>query len=401
MPSPETPSPAEFAQGTFALDRYPPDKRNQLRAWDAADDYVLAELADELAEAGIDTTTVAPHIVLINDTFGALATAVASWFPSSRITSVSDSILSEIGARKNLETNGIDVARVTQVSACAEVTEDANLMIVRIPKSGDLLEHQLRTIRPRLNSQSRVVGAAMTRNIHTSTIEHFESILGPTTTTLAKRKARLINTTIDDDKPQTSSPWPISYATTLSGTPPLEIVSEAGVFAAGRLDQGTSLFLNSLPHEFGAAEVIDLGCGDGVVGMVAATRIKHGAVTFVDESYGAVRSAQLTWEANHAKTTGEVVPHFVVANVLDSPELQVEGTIDYVLCNPPFHADHAITDAVAWDMFSQSHSALHSGGELWVVGNRHLHYHAKLKRQFGNSEVVASNTKFVVLRAVR
>jgi 16S rRNA (guanine1207-N2)-methyltransferase len=52
-------------------------------------------------------------------------------------------------------------------------------------------------------------------------------------------------------------------------------------------------------------------------------------------------------------------------------------------------------------MFADSRRSLRRGGELWVVGNRHLGYHAKLKRLFGNCEVVASNTKFVVLRAVR
>jgi 16S rRNA (guanine1207-N2)-methyltransferase len=35
------------------------------------------------------------------------------------------------------------------------------------------------------------------------------------------------------------------------------------------------------------------------------------------------------------------------------------------------------------------------------VGNRHLAYHAKLHRIFGNDEFVASSPKFVVLRAVR
>jgi 23S rRNA (guanine1835-N2)-methyltransferase len=38
-------------------------------------------------------------------------------------------------------------------------------------------------------------------------------------------------------------------------------------------------------------------------------------------------------------------------------------------------------------------------GELWVVGNRHLDYHIKLKRWFKRVELAASNTKFVVLKA--
>jgi 16S rRNA (guanine1207-N2)-methyltransferase len=50
-------------------------------------------------------------------------------------------------------------------------------------------------------------------------------------------------------------------------------------------------------------------------------------------------------------------------------------------------------------MFVESRDALRPGGELWVVGNRHLGYWDKLNRLFGGCETVASNAKFVVLRA--
>ena len=72
-----------------------------------------------------------------------------------------------------------------------------------------------------------------------------------------------------------------------------------------------------------------------------------------------------------------------------------------ILNNPPFHQDVAVGDAVAWQMFCESRDRLVPGGELRVIGNRHLTYHAKLKRLFGNCEVVASNRKFVILSAVR
>ena len=44
---------------------------------------------------------------------------------------------------------------------------------------------------------------------------------------------------------------------------------------------------------------------------------------------------------------------------------------------------------------------LQYGGELRIVGNRHLDYHHKLKKLFGNCTLIASNQKFVVLRAVK
>jgi len=52
-------------------------------------------------------------------------------------------------------------------------------------------------------------------------------------------------------------------------------------------------------------------------------------------------------------------------------------------------------------MFSESKAALENKGELWVIGNRHLAYHAKLKQIFGNCEVVASNKKFTLFKTIK
>ncbi|EPD63258.1 ribosomal RNA large subunit methyltransferase G [Streptomyces sp. HGB0020] len=36
-----------------------------------------------------------------------------------------------------------------------------------------------------------------------------------------------------------------------------------------------------------------------------------------------------------------------------------------------------------------------------MIGNRHLGYHVKLRKVFGNSQLVAGDSKFVVLKAVK
>lgn len=76
-------------------------------------------------------------------------------------------------------------------------------------------------------------------------------------------------------------------------------------------------------------------------------------------------------------------------------------SVDLVINNPPFHSQRATSDHTAWGMFTGAKRALRPGGELWVIGNRHLGYHLKLRRLFGNCEVLASDPKFVLLRAVK
>ena len=145
----------------------------------------------------------------------------------------------------------------------------------------------------------------------------------------------------------------------------------------------------------------DLGCGNGILGVRTAVNNPEAEVTFIDESYRAVASAEATFRANLGPARRA---RFLVGNGMfdmANGAALLQGSIDRVLNNPPFHENHAICDAMASEMFSESRAVLRRGGDLWVVGNRHLAYQAKLKHIFGNCEQVASNAGFVVLRAFR
>ena len=74
---------------------------------------------------------------------------------------------------------------------------------------------------------------------------------------------------------------------------------------------------------------------------------------------------------------------------------------DLILCNPPFHQQHTVGDQIAVSLFKQSHRVLRKGGELWVIGNRHLDYHNILNRVFGAHQVVATNAKFIIVKTVK
>ena len=50
------------------------------------------------------------------------------------------------------------------------------------------------------------------------------------------------------------------------------VTNHAGIFCADRLDLGTRFLLRHLPRRHGPDRVIDLGCGNGVVGTAAAAR---------------------------------------------------------------------------------------------------------------------------------
>lgn len=387
-------------QGEFELARFPVRKNDRLRAWDAADEYLLQHVADSRPHG--DQPAV-PTVLVVNGGPGALAVGLVAG-GATDVRVMSDSYLDHVGTEENLRRNGFDPAAVTLMGPFGLDAPEAppvDLVLMKIPKSFALLEDQLCRISPHLSPGAVVVAAAMSKHIHTSTLQLFERILGPTTTSLARKKARLVECSPAADREPATSPWPARIPTGGGG---LVLVNHANVFSREKLDIGTRFLLDHLPAVEGPAHVVDLGCGNGVVGLAIAATAPEAHVTFVDESFMAVASAAATYAENLGEDRAATSARFAVGDTLfhlQSGDPIERGSIDLVVNNPPFHDDHAVGDAIAWQMFTEAHGALAIGGELRVVGNRHLAYHAKLKRVFGNCRVVASNSKFVVYSALR
>ncbi|MDH6114197.1 23S rRNA (guanine1835-N2)-methyltransferase [Kitasatospora sp. MAP12-15] len=372
------------SRGDLDLARFPADPRDPLRAWDAADAYLLRHL-DSLAVSGT--------VVVVGDRWGALTTALAAYAP----VQITDSFLAQQATRANLARNGVDAGAVQLLSTQDAPPSRIDVLLIRVPKSLALLEDQLHRLAPGVHADTVVIGTGMVTEIHTSTLKLFERILGPTRTSLAEKKARLIFCTPDARPEHAASPWPHAYQlpADIGVAAGLTVTNHAGTFCAERLDIGTRFFLRHLPQGRGPQHIVDLGCGNGVVGTAAALANPRAELTFIDESYQAVASAEATFRAN---TPAGAAGHFLVGDGLsDVPA----DSVDLVLNNPPFHTHQATTDATAWRMFTGSRRVLRPGGELWVIGNRHLGYHVKLRRLFGNCEVVTSDPKFVILRSVR
>ncbi|MGW5735985.1 MULTISPECIES: methyltransferase [Streptomyces] len=384
--------------GAYDLTRFPEDPRDPLRAWSAADAYLLRHLAGEADPKAEQPKEAKPvdlsgTVAVVGDRWGALTTALAEHGP----TMITDSFLAREAARANVARAGFAPDAVRLATTGDAPPGRIDVLLVRVPKSLALLEDQLHRLAPALHAGTVVVGTGMVTEIHTSTLDLFERIIGPTRTSLARQKARLIFSTPDPERDAGPSPWPRSYvldADSGAGAG-LTAVNHAGVFCAERLDIGTRFLLQHLPTGRGAAHVVDLGCGNGVLGTAAAVADPEATVTFVDESYPAVASAEATFRANASEATRA---EFIAGDALATVPA---GSVDLVLNNPPFHTHQATSGATAWRMFSGARAALRPGGELWVVGNRHLDYHVKLRKLFGNSQVVAGNPKFVILRAVK
>ncbi|CHO31467.1 methyltransferase family protein [Salmonella enterica subsp. enterica serovar Typhi] len=364
---------------SLTLKRFPQtDDVNPLLAWEAADEYLLQQL---------DETEIRGPVLILNDTFGALSCALAEHSPYS----IGDSYLSELGTRENLRHNGIAESSVTFLDSTADYPQAPGVVLIKVPKTLALLEQQLRALRKVVTAQTRIIAGAKARDIHTSTLELFEKVLGPTTTTLAWKKARLINCTFSH--PQlANAPQTLSWKLEDTGW---TIHNHANVFSRTGLDIGARFFMQHLPENLDG-EIVDLGWGNGVIGLSLLAKNPQANVVFVDESPMAVDSSRLNVETNLPEAFERC--EFMINNALSGVE---PFRFNAVFCNPPFHQKHALTDNIAWEMFHHARRCLKINGELYIVANRHLDYFHKLKKIFGNCATIATNNKFVILKAVK
>ena len=363
--------------GAFELSRYPSTPDRSLRAWDAADENILEHVSTQHIKDA--------RFLLVNDTFGALACALNEF----NIDHWSDSWLSQCAVKKNYRSNRL-AAEPGFIKSIDELEGTYDYVLIKVPKTTALLEDQLSRLHGHLHAASVVIGAGMVRHLNRSSFQCFEKVFGSVQTSLAKKKARLLFSGVDTSITPTVRK-PTEFVDAELGFP---LYGYANVFSRQRLDAGARFFLNTFDQLPAAAKVADLGCGNGVLG-IACQRLQPAAhVTFIDESYMAIESARLGYRHLFPDNTAS----FVVGDGLKEFE---SGSLDLVLCNPPFHQQHTIAEQTATTMFSESLRCLRDGAELWVVANRHLPYRRVLRRLFGQCELAAAGLRYTVYRMVK
>ena len=366
--------------GEFELQRLPKNGHESLRAWDAADEYVL----EHIANLNLPHTT---KILIINDSFGALAIGLNSF----QTHALSDSYLSQQATRLNVAANHLPENAVTLLKSVEPLPHVFDLVVIKVPKTLALLEFQLLQLRSKISDKSKIIVAGMIKMLTPSVWNLLARIIGETQTSLAQKKARLIFATFNPNLSAPQNPYPIRYV--LENTH-YEIANHANVFSREKLDIGTRFFLEHLPKSEKFNDIVDLGCGNGIVGLIAAEKNPAAQIHFVDESFMAIESARENFEKAFQNRTAQ----FYVGDCLTNFPLH---SADCVLCNPPFHQQHVIGDFIAQTMFQQAKNVLRQNGELWVIGNRHLNYGVSLAKLFGkqNVSLVTQNAKFKIWKA--
>ncbi len=364
-----------LANQDYHFERFPPNSDRSLQAWDAADEY-LYEYSQQQRFSSL---------LIYNDSFGFLSLALQS----QNTVTVSDSACTHAAIRNNAHINTIPDPTI-----CFPGEESGNFdgIILKMVKSLDLLSYEVAQASRLLNPEGRIILSGMSKHIHTSTITLFEKYFHTVSTSLAKKKARLLFASgPKEDKILPPSIRP-NQMMTYRG---LEISSHPGVFSSGKIDEGTKLLLETMIVPEKMDTVIDLGCGNGIIGINLAKNQDIQKVIFSDDSFLAIKSAKENWERN---IQSSVKADFLIQHSLqDIPN----ESADMVMSNPPYHQGFTNTLQIAFSFFTDAHRVLKKGGELWIVANNHLGYIQVLDNLFSNVRRITQNSAYTIYRAVK
>ena len=234
-----------------------------------------------------------------------------------------------------------------------------------------------------------MLAAGMDKHLSPRTAEMIETYIGPTTRHRGRSRARLFSATnqgLTLAKGVTAFKY---HCAELEA----ELSSLPNVFSGQSLDMGTRFLFDYLPQLKPAETLVDLACGNGVIGLVAGKLGIGRRCIFCDESAMAVESARLNLKT--CLDTGIQEATFIHGDGL----LELTQAPELILCNPPFHLQHTVDEYAGVRLLQQCATALAGGGRLCLVANRHLNYLEQLSRQFPQVEVVAENSKFRIYLA--
>lgn len=161
-----------------------------------------------------------------------------------------------------------------------------------------------------------------------------------------------------------------------------------GLFSPNSIDAGTLAMLSVaefLPDD----KVLDLGCGYGVVGILAGKLTDENNVTMCDISEQAVEHAKINARLNS-------VPGIRIL-LSDGYENIEDGDFTLILSNPPYHANFSVPKRFIETGFRK----LAVGGRLVMVTKRLDWYKNKLAAVFGGVRVHETDGYYVFVAEKR
>lgn len=164
----------------------------------------------------------------------------------------------------------------------------------------------------------------------------------------------------------------------------LEFSSSSGIFAKDRIDLGTLVLLGSivLPED---GDILDMGCGCGIIGVTVAKVRPRMRVTMVDINPTAIKLAKENIEANSITNATAINSDLYSA--------LKEQKYDLIISNPPLAAGYK----VVFPLIENSKIHLKKDGSLLLVLRKGVNaIPKKMNQVFGNVNLVSRKSGYKI-----
>lgn len=360
----------------YSFVRYPETTNKSLRAWSAADEYILIKLE----ELGVSSKTVA----IYNDRFGFLSNTLNEYDPEV----VVDHKSQQKAIEQNLKLNELSRKKSEWVYPLEELPEPADIGIISIPKTMDLFKFYLHQLSRSLKDDGVVLCSFMTKYFSPQMLSIAEEYFEEVEQSMARKKARVLVLKNKKPLPESTLMNTISYA--FGEREPEDLKQYYGVFSSGNVDFATQFLIENLNIKDEDQMVLDLASGNGVIARAMQLQKADLEIHLVDDSLLAVESSMLNMENEKA--------HFHWDDTLQSFE---ENTFDLVVSNPPFHFEHETNIEVTTRLFVEVKKVLKPGGRFICVANQHLNYKTHLAKIFEKGEIMAKSDKYILYKSTK
>jgi 16S rRNA (guanine1207-N2)-methyltransferase len=351
-------------------------------------------LLDEAPHVHGDALRQPGAVAVVDDPNGMLTIGVLALHGADRVAVVQDSLVAERALAANAGTFGR--RGYHHPESLEDAFRDVRLVLLRLTKSHDRLDEIARAVARFAAPDVVLLCGGRTKSMALSQNDVLRRSFGEVVASRGRAKSRLLIAqdplTAAATRQSITTPWPRRVHVDELG---ITIAAHGGVFAGASLDLGTRVLLDAMDEAVPTAKhAVDLGCGNGVIATVLARRRPGIRVLATDVSASAVASTRLTADLNGVGDRVETVR-------TDAGDELAADSAELILCNPPFHADTAVTTDAAVAMFRNAATVLQPGGELWCVWNSHLRYRPELERVVGPTRQVVRTPRFTVTASRR
>ena len=356
---------------TLTISRYPTSDNRSLKSYAAADTYIL----NYISENELDSS----NVTVYNDRFGYLSLHLIDSNP----TIIANYSSQEYAISKNATYNKIEEKTLNFQNPLTGKIAPTNLAIIKVPKSMDLFRLFLIQIHKSSSKNTKVVCGFMTKYFTKQMISIASEYFNVQEQSLAWKKSRLLILSEPKNDVDTNIINTISHKN-INGKN-VDIQQYYGVFSAKHIDYATQFLIKNLELDSQIERVLDVASGNGILAYEASQLKSDLELHLLDDSYLANESAKINLKDQ------DTTYHYA-DNLVD-----IENDyFDLVVCNPPFHFEHENNIEMALELFHGIQRVLHEDGRFLCVANLHLNYKTHLVKIFGQVEVVAMNSKFVV-----